>query len=279
MSSQYFFLFMAVTFSIIATTTAWRSTELKQSDPYGKPCVNGTVPEGSKLVNCDRETKSLVCSSTGKCECAASDKKTMYDPGMRSCFLVPYEEDDFRCTTDYQCYVSSYGKWSRCSLEQGKCECFAEGATTELKYNVCYTLKKSSSIMEYPSCQNNAECYASNLGNLTRCNMANLFCECYDTLTNGKNEVGYHAGRCVYSRRLGDFCESDAECRVVHGGAYCGEHTSYLQKEKTCQCPDGNLNKCDSGTGGGSGFKAAERIWVVALTTIVLGVTATRVVG
>lgn len=43
--------------------------------------MNGTVPEGSKLVNCDRETKSLVCSSTGKCECAASDKKTMYDPG------------------------------------------------------------------------------------------------------------------------------------------------------------------------------------------------------
>ncbi len=110
-----------VIFLLLSTTPTlihcWRSVSHSHLtiDPYGKPCVNSTIPEGSKLVNCDRETKSLVCSSSGKCECARSknNEPTMYDPEMKSCFLEPSINDDFRCGTDYQCQVSSYGLLSR----------------------------------------------------------------------------------------------------------------------------------------------------------------------
>jgi len=261
---------------VVTPTLAWRSAAgLLQGSLYGRPCTNGTVTEGSKLVNCDREAKSLVCSSSGNCECAPSEKATIYDEEMKNCVLVPYPEDDFRCTTNFQCHVSSYGRHSRCNNDLGKCECFEEGLKTELKSDVCYTLTSSKSSEAYPSCRFNDECTRSDLGNLTRCNMATLQCECYDTLTSGKRDAGFYQGRCVIRKLLGDFCESDAECKVTHGNAHCAPHTAYLTPEKTCQCPEGDPSKCEDGGSSGAG----DGVWVIGIATILMGVVATRVVS
>jgi len=261
-------------FYLINGAVGWRN--LKPTDMYGKPCANGTLPEGAKLVNCDRATMSMVCSPEGNCICAPSNdyKMTEFDPEVRACLPVPTPEDDFRCQTDNQCRVSTYGKYSKCNRELGKCECHADEFPAESKDNICYVVRPEPLSRSMPSCQSNIDCATSQLGNLSRCNMHSLSCECYDTVSNGKNNVGIYGGICVYIRLLGDFCENNEQCRAgPHTYAECLEHSSYLPGEKTCQCPGGDVTRCDGKPNG------ADSLAFITISTLFLGFVAIKVIA
>lgn len=58
-----------------------------------------------------------------------------------------------------------------------------------------------------------------------------------------------YGSECVVARRLGEFCEADKNCKVLHGNSECSSHPTYLKGENICQCPEGDSEQCDSAAG------------------------------
>jgi hypothetical protein len=234
--------------------------------------MNGSAAdEGFVLCSSDKNS-NLYCSSKGICECPSSPvySQVIYDEELSSCVPVPGPEDDFRCQSDSQCKASGYGRYSKCNRDDGRCSCYHPTHKVSLVNNICYTMDASRRMADesFPECSDGRICQMSSLGNLTRCNEAEGRCECYDTVSNGKNDVGFYEGRCYVKKKLGEFCSTVEECRVgYHKNAVCVGSPAYLPGEKVCSCPNGE-ESCDGGSG--SGVVNVKNAFIVGITTVLM---------
>jgi len=253
----------------------------------GHSCTNESLPtkipsqdrhsflRTLSTINCPPET-NLICSSRGICECPSLDLVYVHD--SLSCLPVASPENGFSCISLHQCQSSSLGRHSTCNSNTGTCDCHlwidkkeVQSASVQLIDGVCYlsvlnrleeagrsiNINSNTLKLEWGSiCESNSQCTGSPMGSLSRCNLAERKCECYDTKTNGKNEVGLYGGKCWIKRVLGEFCEADEECKFGwHSNAVCVDGDAYV-RSKICSCPSEAEGGCsgDVGSGGGDGI-------------------------
>ncbi|ODN02933.1 hypothetical protein Ocin01_03770 [Orchesella cincta] len=247
-------------------------------DLYGKPCTNDSYNEPD-LAHCNLD-RNMYCSEKGICECIIGERGRVFSHYEKKCIEVASPENNFACDKDVQCKLSSYGKYSRCNFDYDRCECHDGDEHTTLVDNVCFIQsppQRLRSARGFQGCSSDEECKSSSLGKLSRCNRATSQCECYDTLSGGKQEAVEYNGRCLYQKILGEFCSEDDECRAgYHKNAVCESHPSYLPKEKICQCL--KSQSCD-GSGAHSSRVESQSLMMIGFTTVIMGLLATKVVG
>ncbi|CAL8127389.1 unnamed protein product [Orchesella dallaii] len=265
---------------VFALPALFLSTQANPTHPnlYGKPCSKSYEPG---LAHCDLN-KNMYCSDKGICECIVGENGRVFSHHEKSCIEVSSTVNGFDCDTDIQCKLSSYGKYSRCNMDIDKCECHDGDQSTALVDGVCYIQNPAQRLEKargFQGCSSNDVCKSSSLGSLSRCNMATAQCECYDTLSNGKNEAVEYNGRCVIKKMLKQFCTEDDECRAgYHKNAVCGPHPSFLPVEKVCFCPEDQ--SCDDDDSGAHSYRAeSQSLIMIGFTTVIMGLLATKVVG
>jgi len=249
-------------------------------DLYGKPCTKDSYNEPD-LAHCDLD-KNMYCSEKGICECIVGERGRVFSHFQKACIEVASKENDFACDKDIQCKLSSFGKYSRCNMDYDKCECHDGNENTVLVDNVCFIQSPPQPLeraRSFQGCSSDDVCKSSSLGRLSRCNMATSQCECYDTVSNGKNEAVDYNGRCVIKKMLEQFCTEHDECRAgYHKNAVCDSHPSYLPIEKVCFCPEDK--NCDGdGSGAHSSRVESQSLIMIGFTTVIMGLLATKVVG
>lgn len=249
-------------------------------DLYGKPCTKDPSPDEPNLVQCDLN-HNMYCSEKQICECIIGERSRVFAYYDKKCIEVASPENGYACTKDIECRLSTYGKYSHCNMDMDKCECHDPNEKTVLMDNVCYVTKPAANTRfargssGLQGCSSNGDCQRSRLGELSRCNEATNTCECYDTRSNGKQDVAMYNGRCVVKKKLGEFCTDDDQCKAGHHKhAKCDVHPSFLPNERVCVCPSGS--QCDDGSGAIPIHQ--QSFFVIAFSTVLMGVVA-KVVG
>lgn len=271
-------VFNILLFTIVAIFSTTEASKVPHPDLYGKPCNNDS---DSTLAHCDLN-KNMYCSNKGVCECIVGERGRIFSHKHKTCIEVGSPENNFACTEDSQCTLSSYGRYSRCNRDYDRCECHDEKEKTTLVENVCYIQSPPQSLGSsrgIRGCESNGDCQGSNLGKLSRCNLNDHSCECYDTYSSGKLNTALYHGRCVYKKMLMEYCKEDDECRAgYHHNAVCTTHEAFLPAERVCQCP--SHARCDGNSAGLNKNKVETKsIFMIGLTTIVMGVLSTKVLS
>jgi len=196
------------------------------------------------------------------------------------CILIPITQASAQiqtlyaaayCNEEYQCIEAGHGQASYCDARTVKCACrpgyvFDDG----FKCVPHGTSHEPDPESPQRACGADEQCQAY-YGQLTICNTGKV-CECFDTISSGKNKVVFYNQKCVIAKMNGQLCTKDQECQAGHHrDSFCAPEDDDLNGPRTCKCRAG-LN-CDFHSG--AGFKS---MLMVTISTIFLGLVATKVI-
>jgi hypothetical protein len=204
---------------------------------------------GGNIAPYNESCAYMTCNGAANMECSAGKICTcianyVYIRSQERCYPIAVGEMD--CEFNDQCHAARWGKLSRCSRTEGKCECYdietsGKREITNVK-GVCMVKKNIEDI-----CTESAECQATIKGEVT--------CDYPDSSVNPGREA--RICRCannyiwnnlldecvkIATDGLASTCKSDIQCQV----GSLGDMSRCSADTKLCECHDpakpGNQN-------------------------------------
>ncbi|CAL8093521.1 unnamed protein product [Orchesella dallaii] len=140
-----------------------------------------------------------------------------------------------------------------CSATDGTGKCVCKEGYVYLRHTEsCSVIPK----LDQEICKYDIQCHERNWGKISRCSKVSMRCECYDYLSNGRQDTGLVEGVCYIKKSVGAPCNTSDECHGhIRGETYCkpgdrysagGIHCTIINGEiqcsgGTCQCKDTHL--------------------------------------